>query len=187
MDVIEAYYEIEKYYERIQHCCSSTGRANNGRKIYAIMDECPEVLNYWLPTGHNWWEKAFVCVKPIEEKSSKYQKITNFEDGIDYTTPDNGGLYFIGETHFDPITKETFYWVKIGKADNLVERMRQYNTCNPMLWRIDYKIGAQNKEKFYHSLLFSKALATCNHNREWFLVSEKTYLEMCDKGFEYFN
>jgi hypothetical protein len=187
MTVIEAYYEIEKYNDRIHHCYSSTGRANNGKKIYAIMDECPEVLNYWLPTGHSWWEKAFICVRTLEENIECNKRIDSFDDGIDYTVPNDSGLYFIGETHFNPITREEFYWVKIGKSNNLAKRMKQYNTCCPMLWRIDFAVGEEEFEEYYHNWLYTKAIATCNHNEEWFLVDRETYLEMCEKGFAYFN
>ena len=109
-----------------------------------------------------------------------------FDDGIDYFAPNEQGLYFVGETHFNPMTDEKFYWVKIGKAKNLKDRMKSYNTHNPMLYRIDWS-DEYEKETDYQIKLMEKAIAKCNHNSEWFLVDKETYLEMCDKGFSYFN
>ena len=112
---------------------------------------------------------------------------SSFEDGINYNTPEEDGLYFIGETHFNPYTHEEFYWVKIGMSTKLNRRMKEYDTHNPMLWRIDYKIGSADEEYIYHQLLGQKAIAKCNHNDEWFLVDRNTYLAMCEKGFSYFD
>lgn len=111
----------------------------------------------------------------------------SFNDGINYDTPEEDGLYFIGETHFNPYTREEFYWVKIGMSTKLNRRMKEYDTHNPMLWRIDYKIGSAAEERIYHQQLGQKAIAKCNHNDEWFLVDRNTYLAMCEKGFSYFN
>ena len=109
-----------------------------------------------------------------------------FEDGIDYYAPKEKGLYFIGEVHYDPITEDKFYWVKIGKATDLNNRMKNYNTHNPMLYRFGFS-DEYDKEEDYHIKLMEKAIAKCNHNDEWFLVDRNTYLEMSEKGFNYFN
>lgn len=109
-----------------------------------------------------------------------------FDDGINYEAPAEKGLYFIGETHFNPLTDEKFYWVKIGKAINLKDRMKSYNTHNPMMWRIDFN-NEYDREEYYHSRLLEIAIAKCNHNEEWFLVDKNTYLAMCEKGFSFFG
>lgn len=109
-----------------------------------------------------------------------------FEDGINYTAPNKKGLYFVGETHFNPFTDEKFYWVKIGRGVNLKNRLRDYDTHNPMLWRIDFSTKFE-KEEWYHKKLNEVAIAKCNHNKEWFLVDRTTYLEMCEKGFKFFE
>ena len=64
--------------------------------------------------------------------------------------------------------------------------MNQYNTHCPMLWRIDF-IREYSKENYYHEQLRKICLNSCNHNKEWFLVDRETYLEMCEKGFAYFD
>lgn len=117
--------------------------------------------------------------------------LDTFDDGIDYDTPNKAGLYFIGETHFNPFTKEEFYWVKIGLSTNLSRRMKEYNTCCPMLWRIAFKTDCnrclENEEGTYHEKLREIAVAICNHNEEWFMVDRRIYLTMCEKGFAYFD
>lgn len=127
--------------------------------------------------NERWYYKKFIRKGTIKE---------TFDDKINYNTPKMKGLYFVGETHFNPLTDEKYYWVKIGKAANLAERMRTYNTHNPMLFRIDYS-SEYEKEEYYHVKLIEKAIARCNHNEEWFLVDRETYLGMCEKGFSYFN
>lgn len=125
---------------------------------------------------------------PFGIYSKRFQRkdYTAFDDEINYSAPKIEGLYFIGETHFNPITDEKYYWVKIGRATNLNRRMKDYNTHNPMLWRIDFSEN-YDKEKYYHLKLNDVAIASCNHNEEWFLVDKNTYLEMCEKGFSYFD
>lgn len=95
------------------------------------------------------------------------------------------GLYFLGMVNTNPITNETFYWVKIGYAKNILSRMRNYNTHCPMLWHIDYTDN--ENEFYYHAQLTHYAINRCNHNDEWFMVDKITYLQMCEKGFEFFS
>lgn len=116
-----------------------------------------------------------------------------FDDGINYDMPSDPGLYLVGETHFNPITGEKLYCIKCGSATNLRKRQRQYLSCNPLPFYIDYVItpGLNDEplkvfERTIQTILKSKALAVSNHNREWFFVSETDYLEICDNGFGYF-
>ena len=109
-----------------------------------------------------------------------------FEDGIDYNAPKEKGLYFIGATHFNPFTNEQFYWVKIGKSENLYNRMKSYDSTTAMLWRIDFSKD-YDKETEYHNKLLQNCINTCNHNDEWYRVDRETYLAMSEKGFDYFN
>lgn len=159
--------------------CERTRKFNIAYSLYNIY---PEIQEKYLFTG---------AYKIADRFILKSDKITlakhHFDDGINYDTPCYGGLYFIGETHFNPFTKEEFYWVKIGKSSNLAKRMKQYNTCCPMLWRIDFAIDEEDLEEYYHGWLYEHCKAICNHNEEWFLVDRETYLEMCEKGFNYFN
>ena len=76
--------------------------------------------------------------------------------------------------------------VKIGKSTNLPKRMDGYNSMNPLLWRCGFS-KEYDKETYYHSLIREKSIARCKGSKEWFIVSEETYYEMCAKGFSYFD
>lgn len=143
---------------------------------------CEEEINLLRLTMHQ-------TTKDALDISGENISITGnkVDDGINYAVPNGGGLYFVGETHFDPITLQTYYCLKIGKASNLKKRMATYNTCNPMLYRIDYLKNAENLEMLFQGLLKEHALGRCSHNREWFFVDRTTYLDMCAKGFSYFD
>lgn len=149
--------------------------------LYACFDEVREEFEYC--------PKEVALAKRFARRDRKILNL--FEDGINYAVPREAGLYFIGETHFNPYTKEEFYWVKIGLSTNLAKRMKQYDTHCPMLWRIAFKTNLHKcleiEEEYYHDRLKEIAVAGCNHNEEWFLVNRETYLEMCDKGFSYFD
>jgi len=118
--------------------------------------------------------------------------LEDFQDGIDYTSPNWCGVYLIGATHFNPITHEEFYWVKNGKAKNIANRMAQYDTCSPMTYHIDFKQCDTEKhaylvESIYKERLASVALNTCAKNDEWFRVSRETYLAICKNGYNYLD
>ena len=121
------------------------------------------------------------CIGPIEQ----------FSDGITRNPPSFCGVYLIGATHFNPITREEFYWVKNGKANNIAKRMAQYDTHSPMIYQIDFKEcpderTAYKVESVYQSLLKEVAINSCANNAEWFRVTRETYLAICAKGFSYF-
>lgn len=177
IDLFELLYKeaSASYY----YSCERTRKFNIAYSLYEIY---PEIQEKYLFTGAYKIADRFI-LKTKGMTSAKH----HFNDGINYDVPYYGGLYFIGETHFNPYTKEEFYWVKIGKSSNLAKRMKQYNTCCPMLWRIDFEIDAEELEGHYHNWLYEHCEAICNHNEEWFLVNRETYLEMCEKGFAYFD
>lgn len=168
--------------EMFKECCDYNLNQNFRMKNFAFLVE----LYYnseEIQAAYNYYPEA----KKYPTRFIKVGCDTEcFDDGIDYDAPDEPGLYFIGETHFNPKTDEKYYWVKVGKARSLKNRMKQYNTCNPMLWRIGFS-KEYDKEEHYHQLLANVAIAKCNHNEEWFLVNRETYLEMCEKGFSYFS
>ena len=122
------------------------------------------------------------CIPPPEE----------FDDGIKRDPPAYCGIYLVGATHFNPITREEFYWIKNGKANNIAKRMAQYDTHSPMTYQIDFKScdnerSAYQTETFYHNKLKRIAINTCANNTEWFRVTREVYLAICKKGFSYFD
>lgn len=156
------------------------------------------VKEHWEhhPSKHLYKDRFVRCIRIRSLKSQtisrRVRKNNAFDDGINYDAPMNSGLYLVGSTYFNPITDDKYYWVKVGRASNIEHRMNEYNTCCAMLYRIDYKriddkIECRDAETYYHKRLFDISLATCNHNKEWFLVNKETYLEICEKGFAYFD
>lgn len=103
----------------------------------------------------------------------------------DIRYPFEGGLYLIGQTFFNPITDEKFYWIKVGSGTFLKERRKAYNTYTAMIWDIDYHIENKLTEEECHFILMSKCIY--RHADEWFSVSREEYLEICNKGFKYFE
>lgn len=98
------------------------------------------------------------------------------------------GLYLIGQTTFNPITDEKRYWVKVGKTTAAKSRINQYLTHAADIYFIDWhcqtKKWLNDNENFCHSQLGLKAI---DRRTEWFRVTEKTYFEICEKGFKFFQ
>ena len=103
----------------------------------------------------------------------------------DIKYPREGGLYLIGQTFFNPITDERFYWLKVGEAADLKRRRREYNTTTAMIWDIGYYQGKDLTEFGCHEKL--KEICLHRHADEWFSVSREDYLKICENGFEWFK
>lgn len=178
--------------ETIKNVHTSSVKKKHAENILHLRKQYPEIQAIIFYDSHRRkYDDRFSYSRPAYEALKNGEtlypvKKEKFDDGINYEAPSYKGLYFLGETHFNPITREEFYWVKIGKAVNINNRMSQYNTHCPMLWRIDFT-PEYNSENYYHAQLRKHCIGLCNHNQEWFLVTRETYLEMCEKGFAYFN
>ena len=105
------------------------------------------------------------------------------KNNIEY--PKTHGLYMIGQTFINPITNEKFYWIKVGEAQNLARRRRDYNSMTAMIWDIGYYIKNDLTESECHDRL--KDIALHRHVDEWFSVSRENYLKICEQGFEWFK
>jgi hypothetical protein len=122
--------------------------------------------------------------------------------------PKQAGLYLVGNVILNPVTGEVFHLVKIGMSANLYDRMKNYSTSNPMMFHIDYKIieddvdyskvatykrttlrGRKIKpiEEQYHKEMERLNFAHFEYAKEWFIVSKETYLEICNKKFDFFT
>lgn len=92
----------------------------------------------------------------------------------------HGGLYFIGMIGINP-DGHSYYLVKVGCAENLQKRLRQYATYNPMIY-----IGGicpatpSTSEDRAHDYLANHAIALAQNSTEWFYVTEDVYYELCD-------
>lgn len=126
-----------------------------------------------------------------DERQSLYLKtprFTNEANPLGKNFPKASGLYLIGNTAFNPYTNEQLFAVKVGYTGRLLEeRMRDYRSTNPLLYNIDYLTDKSITEYACHE----KLLLVCEYIKEgtdeWFLVSKEIYLDICEKGFDWFR
>lgn len=178
--------EIEKRYERLRSAGTTSTRVTHGNAIIALMEEYPEVRQYWeyLPNEFYWDNRFRRIAKPVVKTVPTFYDAKTNLDGA----PDTCGLYFFGNTAYNPITCEVHYWVKVGLSSNLHNRVKAYRTSNPSTFVIGYKETSQYayEEHQCHQILEKVALYRNQNNVEWFMVDRQTYLEMCEKGFNFF-
>lgn len=184
--------EIEQLYCAMERKdITSARRASYGYSIIRIIREYPQVEKYWeyKPNEFFWvnrFAKRDTTPPPIEfaNKPVYRDEDTNLRDMPDYC-----GLYFLGDVRANPHTGEMFYSVKIGLSSNIKKRMNSYRTSNPMAYKIDCKPceDYEIQEQWYQSLLSQIALYRNQNNDEWWFVDRDTYLEMCEKKFDYFS
>ena len=124
------------------------------------------------------------------EYREKLSAMPVFTDGYNRDYEEDSGLYLMGTTTFNPITDEKYYWIKSGKSTNIHNRLRSYRTDNPAFFLIDVEIFDKTNlsqiERYCHLCLMEKAIAKSSICDEWFLVDKQTYLEICEKKFNWF-
>ncbi len=123
--------------------------------------------------------------------------------------PHCGGLYLVGNTIFNPLTGEQFFLIKVGMSTNIYDRMKSYHSQNPMMFHIGYKIIECDKidlskypsyrranavgryiktiEEQYHQAIESMKFCRFEYAQEWFIVDKETYMEICEKKFDFFH
>lgn len=179
--------EIERRYKKICSDCVTSIRATHGKVIIALLEEYPEAQQHWkyLPNEF-YWQDRFVRTKDYAVKTVPifHDASTNLNGA-----PNTCGLYFFGNTAYNPITDEVCYWVKIGLSGNLHNRVKSYGTSNPSTFVIGYKetLNYVSEEHQYHHLLEKVALYRNQNNTEWWMVDRNTYLQMCEKSFDFFE
>lgn len=183
------YVKMNYYYNSLQEATTTTERRKWLQLALALMTKNPQLCDYYTLN-----ENSHLLAGRIERIKDcpdfELWTIPRFEDGIDRETERAFkkivGLYFLGEVTANPETLELFYWVKIGYSSNLASRTRNYDTHCPTAWRIDF-CGDGDLEFYYHKLLGACCIDRAAGNEEWFRVDRETYLEMCKKGFAYFD
>ena len=117
------------------------------------------------------------------------KKWINEENPLKFNAPDKAGLYLVGSTNFNPITKEELYFVKIGEAKSILKnRMKNYQGMNPLMYHIDYDTTSGCSDKVFHNLL--KMYLHCPRvegSNEWFKINREQYLFICELGFKVFK
>lgn len=98
-----------------------------------------------------------------------------------------GGIYLLGDTAFNPHTKEEFYYIKVGQSKHIKRRIRDYVTHSPSVWHIDQMVTEDRKiyEDNYQGVLVFCELETTT--TEWHRVSREVYLQICEMGFKWFE
>lgn len=137
------------------------------------------------------YENGSKFVKGAIYCKTAHNDLPTYDDGISLDLPTTPGLYMMGEIRYNPLEERNLYLIKIGKGCNLCSRIKDYKTTNPFPYCIDY-IEVPNAlltsaESLLQNNLRNHAIAKCQHNREWYLVNEDTYYEMCRLGFHYFE
>ncbi len=167
---------MDEYYTRLKNCTSTTGKKNNFEKMLEIYHKYEEIQNEWILTYTGHYNNRFQKKKITKKKNKKYAIIQ--------------GLYLIGNTYFNPFTKEEFYWIKVGKSTDIYKRILTYKTHNPMIWEadsIELNTEQMNEfEKLCHRQLKEICKEIAENTNEWFMVSRETYLEICEKKWNYF-
>jgi hypothetical protein len=133
--------------------------------------------------------KVKINWEAYEELLNDADEFDNVNDPKRYLAPKSSGLYLIGNTLFNPMTNEQYFLIKVGESSNLYNRMKSYRTTNPMVFHIDYFTadnGIFDLEHECHSLMLKMGFTKTKDSAEWFLTSKETYLEICEKGFDFF-
>lgn len=101
-------------------------------------------------------------------------------------TDNRAGLYFLGMGGRNPITEQDYYLVKVGRAQNVAERIKQYAITNPMVYTTHciYPVDngreeAVRLERVAHETIAKLAYARAQNAREWFYVDKETYMMLC--------
>lgn len=176
---------FENLYTQLLYADTTMRRAEIGKCMIELFTENPSIAEVWLyRPSELMWVDRFIK-KELAEKETPifHDEVTNL-----LNAPRGCGLYFLGNTAYNPHTNEVCYWVKIGSSSNLHARMKAYATSNPSTFVIGYEPTRDYvaEEYRYHRLIEAVSLYRNQNNIEWFMVDRNTYLEMCEKGFNFF-
>lgn len=94
------------------------------------------------------------------------------------------GLYFVAMMAHNP-DDTNFYLVKVGKAEDIGNRMKQYASHNPMIYHNNCSlyISEGNLDPYEHNchiFLSNIAFGRAQNSLEWYYVNEKDYYALCD-------
>lgn len=171
---------FEEYLKRLHNCSSTAGKRNNGSTCISLLFHFPN-LPWDYDDNQSRWDNRFI---PSTSKIERPKEATN-------EVPNCSGVYLVGSTYFNPITDEKFYWIKVGKSVQLNNRMKQYATHNPMLWKNSFwplpKERISLAENACQNVLETIGIEVAENTDEWYRVSRKDYLTICQQGFDFFK
>ena len=179
--------DIDDCYERLMKNKTSKARENAYCTMVVLSYEDEDFISnyYKFDNSKKYYQKKVIRLNRTEQ----IKRVADYTCAQD-TIPNYSGLYLVGQCNFNPITDEHYYWIKVGKANCISDRMSKYSTHNPMLWKQDFLrtsgLSMDIKEQECHKILKMYAIEKGCGSREWFRVSREDYLRICEKGFDFF-
>lgn len=183
----EILIELEQCFANIKSAYCTTTRKKYGQRMITIITNNPQIKEYWLYNPNE-----FLWINKFKKIKDYHYSVVKIENGIvkDPTTnlltaPSIAGLYLLGQTSFNPYTKEEQYWVKVGWSSDIWYRFKKgYATHCPCTALID--VTTKSNEVKCHNILQKVSLGRCQINTEWWLVDKDTYLKISEEKFNYF-
>lgn len=161
-------------------------------RIMKMFEEMPELNQFYEIDWEQslWAERIKMRPRTVEplpiELNWPTTQMENCPAYYDYSE-NFTGLYFLGDPCFNPITRTPYFMVKIGAtySSTIAQRLKQYTTHNPMIFHkkasLAWSFCPEASEENCHSFLSRHAIQKPEYGKEWFMVEEKTYLELCER------
>ena len=192
MEFLNDIEEMEFHYNKLQTLTSYGGRRSHLDACIYLYENSEETHHYFVYRPHQQrLEMRFERRVLINDLNCPFTNITDRKELPEYKIScynvslpyDICGLYFLGDIKYDP-TYGKIFLIKIGCSSNLIKRVNSYLTHNPMFY-CDNTIlpyGAYEKgESNAHEFLARVAIGRPTYSKEWFIVDETTYFELCEK------
>lgn len=141
------------------------------------------------------------CKEVIDEIEEIFPTVINddkiFHMPCALSNYEEGGLYFVGMVGTNPLTGENYYLAKVGSAENISKRIKQYAVCNPMIYHNNCILPVHDRkrraelEKAYHAKMANESIGYAQNSQEWFYFTKEQYMKFCNQfatieGFSYY-
>lgn len=97
------------------------------------------------------------------------------------------GVYFVGDSSYNPLTRNPEFHVKVGEADDVAKRMKNYCTHNPSVWHNGCALDMSKNPRMIsfaennaHKFIESLAMRRSPNTGEWYNVTEEIYMALCE-------
>lgn len=146
MTLKQAYDDIQTYYNRMQIAGTTNGRKSNYERICGVINECPQITQYWEIKE----EKRFYKDKVVKIQELIITSITieNKVYSTEILSKSNACCAYI-------LLLEHYDLIKVGKAKNFKKRLvslrKQYGKITPLhLFEFDNEEDAYIMEIVLH-------------------------------------
>lgn len=138
--VKEAYDRIELCYERMERVESTNGRKYNYKQILEVMEKCPAMNDYWRIRDVNKYVERIVKIKNYKEPKATQEKLLEMcGESFDKRS---------GEAHAYVLWLEDCGMIKVGKTNNLKNRLRDLSKQYGMV-KVLHVFDFSNEEDAY--------------------------------------